>query len=125
MKKLNENAIIKKQIDQLNFDLKRGFLQFVTLHLICQRPRYTYEIKEEILTITRGTFDIDRNNLYKKLRLLEKDEILRSHLKHSIHGADRKYYSITPFGKKLYREMHQLLIPVMSSLHKRIKYNNK
>jgi len=121
MKKLNKNDIIKKQIDQLNFDLKRGFLQFVTLHLISQSPRYTYEIKEEILNITRGAFDIDRNNLYKKLRLLEKDGILRSYLKPSNHGADRKYYSITPFGKKLYREMHLLLIPVMSSLHKRIK----
>ena len=119
---MDKNNIIKKQIDQLNFDLKRGFLQFVTLHLISQKPRYVYEIKEEILTITRGAFDIDRNNLYKKLRLLEKDGILRSQLKHSSHGADRKYYSITLFGTKLYTEMHQLLIPVMSSLHKRIKH---
>lgn len=120
---MNKSDIIKKQIDQLNFDLKRGFLQFVTLHLISQRPRYTYEIKEEILNITRGAFDIDRNNLYKKLRLLEKDGILKSQLKPSNHGADRKYYSITPFGRKLYNEMYQLLIPIMSSLHKKIKHN--
>lgn len=123
MGKINKSDIINRQIDQLNFDLKRGFLQFVTLHLISQSPRYTYEIKEEILKITMGAFDIDRNNLYKKLRHLEEDGILKSHLQHSSHGADRKYYSITPFGKKLYKEMHQLLIPVMSSLHKRIKHN--
>lgn len=123
MKKLNKKDIIKKQIDQLNFDLKRGFLQFVTLHLISQSPRYAYEIKEEILNITRGAFDIDRNNLYKKLRHLEKDGILKSHLKSSSYGANRKYHSITPFGRKLYKEMHQLLIPVMSSLHKRIKHD--
>jgi len=121
MRKLNKNDIIKKQIDQLNFDLKRGFLQFVTLHLILQRPRYTYEIKEEILNITKGAFDIDRNNLYKKLRFLEKDGILKSQRKHSSYGADRKYYSITPFGRKLFKEMHQLLIPVMASLHKSIR----
>lgn len=120
---MNKRDIIKKQIDQLNFDLKRGFLQFVTLHLISQKSRYAYEIKEEILNITRGAFDIDRNNLYKKLRLLEKDGILKSQLKPSNHGADRKYYDITPFGRKLYNEMYQLLIPIMSSLHKKIKHN--
>ncbi len=116
------NNIIKKHIDQLNFDLKRGFVQFVTLHLISQAPRYTHEIKEEILNITRGAFDIDRNNLYKKLRQLEKDGFLKSYLKPSSHGADRKYYAITPFGRKLHKGMYQLLIPVMASLHKKLKH---
>jgi len=115
------SGIIEKQTNQLVFDLKRGFLQFVTLYLISQQPRYAYEIKDEILKITGGTFDIDRNNLYKKLRLLEKEGILKSQLEPSQQGADRKYYSITPFGKKLFNEMYQLLIPVMGSLHKRIK----
>ena len=118
---MDNDTIIKRQIDQLNFDLKRGFLQFVTLHLILQKPRYAYEIKEEILKIPRGAFDIDRNNLYKKLRHLEKDGILKSQLKPSVLGADRKYYSITPFGRKLHKEMYQILIPVMSSLNKRIQ----
>ena len=115
------HTIIKKHIDQLNFDLKRGFLQFVTIHLISQTPRYAHEIKEEILNITSGAFDIDRNNLYKKLRQLEKDGFLKSHLKPSNHGANRKYYAITPFGRKLHKGMYQLLIPVMSSLNKRLK----
>lgn len=117
----NHGSIIEKQTSQLVFDLKRGFLQFVTLYLITQQPRYAYEIKDEILKITGGTFDIDRNNLYKKLRLLEKDGILKSQLEPSQQGADRKYYSITPFGRKLFNEMYQLLIPVMGSLHKAIK----
>ena len=112
---------IKKHIDQLNFDLKRGFLQFVTIHLISQGPKYAHEIKEEILNITRGNFDIDMNNLYKKLRLLEKDGFLKSCLKPSNYGANRKYYAITPFGRKLHNQMHQLLIPVMASLHNRIR----
>jgi PadR family transcriptional regulator PadR len=116
-----KNDIIEKHIDQLLFDLKRGFLQFVTLHLISQKPRYAYDIKEEILSITGGAFDIDRNNLYKKLRSLEKDGILKSQLQASQQGANRKYYAITPFGKKLFNEMYQLLIPVMASLHKRTR----
>jgi DNA-binding PadR family transcriptional regulator len=117
----DRNEIIRKQIDQLNLDLKRGFLQFVTIHLIAQRPMYAYEIKEQILNITKGTFDIDRNNLYKKLRLLENDGILESRRERSNQGADRKYYSITSFGRRLYKEMYELLIPVMASLHKTIR----
>jgi PadR family transcriptional regulator PadR len=121
MKSLEKDEIIKRQIDQLTFDLKRGFLQFVTLFLINQGPKYTYEIKDEVLKLSQGAFDIDRNNLYKKLRSLEKEGILKSHKKPSMQGADRKYYALTPFGKKLYSEMYQLLIPVMSSLHRTMK----
>ena len=53
--------------------------------------------------------------------MLEKDGFLESHLKPSNRGVDRKYYSITSFDKKLYDEMCQILIPVVSSLHKRLK----
>lgn len=121
MKNSERDDIIKRQINQLTFDLKRGFLQFVTLFLINQGPRYAYEIKDEILKISRGAFDIDRNNLYKKLRSLEKEGILKSHREPSAQGADRKYYALTPFGKRLYAEMYQLLIPVMASLQRTMK----
>lgn len=117
----DQQAAIQRQTDQLVFDLKRGFLQFVTIYLILQQPRYAYEIKDDILKITDGTFDIDRNNLYKKLRMLERGGFLKSQLEPSQRGADRKYYSITPFGKKLFQEMYQLIVPIMGSLHKRIK----
>ena len=66
-------------------------------------------------------YEKEPNNLYKKLRMLEKDGFLESHLKPSNRGVDRKYYSITSFDKKLYDEMCQILIPVVSSLHKRLK----
>jgi PadR family transcriptional regulator PadR len=118
---MNRKDGIKKEVEQLLFDLKRGFIQFVTLYLICEKPRYAYEIKEDILKITRGAFDVDRNNLYKKLRMLEKGGFLKSQLKPSKQGANRKYYSITPHGKKLYNEMFQILIPVMSSLHQQFR----
>jgi len=118
---VKKESIIKKQVEQLIFDLKRGFIQFVTLYLIVEKPRYPCEIKEDILNITRGVFNIDRNNLYKKLRSLEKDGFLTSQLQPSFRGADRKYYTITPFGKILFKELCGTLIPVMSSLHERVR----
>jgi len=118
MNDINKQQVVRRHMDQLIFDLKRGFLQFATLALINQGAKYAYEIKEEVLKITNGLFDIDRNNLYKKLRSLERDGLLKSYAEPSTQGANRKYYSLTPFGKKLLDEMYGLLRPVMDTFRK-------
>jgi PadR family transcriptional regulator PadR len=118
MNDTDKNKIVRRHMDQLIFDLKRGFLQFATLALVNQSPKYAYEIKAEVLKITNGLFDIDRNNLYKKLRALERDGMLKSYAEPSSQGANRKYYSLTPFGKKLLVEMYSLLVPVMDTFRK-------
>ena len=125
--KILEKEIIKQHHDQIVFDLKRAFLQSITLLLINQGPKYTYEIKADILKLTKGGFDIDRNNLYKKLRLLEKDGILKSQLEPSAKGAQRKYYTITPQGKVLLAKSKKTLSPLLYSLRENIvkKYNRK
>jgi PadR family transcriptional regulator PadR len=115
-----EKDIVKQHHDQIVFDLKRAFLQFITLFLINQGPKYTYEIKAEILKLSKGGFDIDRNNLYKKLRSLEKNGLLTSQLEPSIKGAQRKYYTITPQGKTLLNKSRDTLYPLLSSLRKNI-----
>jgi DNA-binding PadR family transcriptional regulator len=115
-----EKKIVKKYHDQIVFDLKRGFLQFMTLLIINRGSKYAYEIKTDILKMTMGGFDVDRNNLYKKLRSLERDGILRSHMEPSERGANRKYYTITSMGKKLLDKNSDLLFPLMKSLRKNI-----
>jgi len=118
MNDINKQQVVRRYMDQLIFDLKRGFLQFATLALINQGSKYAYEIKEDVLKITNGLFDIDRNNLYKKLRALERDGLLKSYAEPSTQGANRKYYSLTPFGKKLLDEMYGLLRPVMDTFRR-------
>ena len=113
--------IIKKHMEQLLFDIKRGFLQYVVLSLIDQGPQYAYEIKEKVYAVTGGTFNIDRNNLYKKLRTLEHEGILKSFEKPSEHGANRKYYSLTPFGKSFLKEVTSLMRPVIESFYSRMQ----
>lgn len=123
-KKLLEKEIIKQHHDQIKFDLKRAFLQFATLFLISQGPKYSYEIKAEILRLTKGGFDIDHNNLYKKLRSLEKDGILKSHLEPSDRGAQRKYYTITPRGQTLLTQSKGTLYHLLSALRENIAKKN-
>jgi len=108
--------VMKQYHDQIVFDLKRAFLQFATLMIISRGPKYAFEIKAEILRVTMGGFDIDRNNLYKKLRWLEKDGILKSHMEPSLRGAQRKYYTLTALGYRLLEKNTLLLFPLMESL---------
>ena len=126
VKKL-EKEIIRQHHDQIVFDLKRAFLQSITLLLINKSPKYTYEIKADILKLSKGGFDIDRNNLYKKLRSLEKDGIVKSHLEPSIKGAQRKYYTITPQGQILLTKSIGTLYPLLASLRENIvkRYRRK
>jgi len=124
VKKL-EKEIIRQHHDQIVFDLKRAFLQSITLLLINQSPKYTYEIKADILKLSKGGFDIDRNNLYKKLRSLEKDGIVKSHLEPSIKGAQRKYYTITPQGQILLTKSIGTLYPLLASLRENIVKRNR
>ncbi|MCP4716519.1 MAG: PadR family transcriptional regulator [Deltaproteobacteria bacterium] len=122
MKKLqdSEQKILDKHLEQLQFDIKRGFLQFTVLSLINKSPKYAYEIKEEIYQVTSGAFDIDRNNLYKKLRTLEAEGILSSTEEPSDQGANRKYYSLTSFGRRFLKEISELLVPVIDSFYENI-----
>lgn len=117
---VDEKEIVVKYHDQIVFDLKRAFLQFITLLIISRGSKYAYEIKAEILKQTRGGFDVDRNNLYKKLRSLEHDGILASYLEPSLRGAQRKYYEITPLGRQLLRQNIDLLSPLMHSIRENI-----
>ncbi|MCP4716520.1 MAG: PadR family transcriptional regulator [Deltaproteobacteria bacterium] len=115
-----EKEIIKKNRGQIIFDLKRAFLQFITLTLISRGSKYAYEIKAEILRLSMGGFDIDRNNLYKKLRSLEKDGILKSHKEPSTRGAQRKYYTITPLGQLLLKKNRDILFPLTKAFREHI-----
>jgi PadR family transcriptional regulator PadR len=116
----NEQQILSKHLEQLQFDIKRGFLQFTVLSLISRGPKYAYEIKDEIYKVTEGSFDIDRNNLYKKLRTLESEGILQSVKEPSAQGANRKYYSLTTFGRSFLKEISALMIPVIDSFYENI-----
>ena len=115
-----EQQILSKHLEQLQFDIKRAFLQFIALYLISQGPKYAYEIKDDIYRITDGAFDIDRNNLYTKLRTLETEGILKSFKEPSAQGANRKYYSLTPFGKSFLKEISALMVPVIDSFYENI-----
>ena len=81
----------------MNIQLKKGVLEMCVLLMLESGDRYGYDIANELsrsITISDGT-------VYPILRRLKQDHYVSSYLVESPGGAPRKYYTITPEGRKL------------------------
>lgn len=79
--------------------LMRGTLEGCILKVIAAETTYGYEIMEKL--VRYGFDDIREGTIYPLLVRLEKKELISSEVRPSPLGPSRKYYSITPEGKKM------------------------
>ncbi|MFT6800004.1 MAG: PadR family transcriptional regulator PadR [Nonlabens sp.] len=83
-----------------NNQLYRGSLTTIILRLLEQEGKmYGYEITQKVKEITGGRMDIKEGALYPSLHKLQAE----GHLKvaaEKVENRIRKYYSLTPQGKK-------------------------
>ena len=81
----------------MNIQFKKGVLELCVLLMLESGDRYGYDIANEIsqsISISNGT-------VYPILRRLKQEEYVSSYLVESPGGAPRKYYAITPQGRRL------------------------
>ena len=81
----------------MNIQFKKGVLEMCVLVMLESGDRYGYDIANELsqsIAISNGT-------VYPILRRLKQEEYVSSYLVESPGGAPRKYYAITPQGKRL------------------------
>ncbi len=88
----------------ISSDTIRGHLEPIILCLILEKDRYGYEISKEISSRTKGRFQIKEATLYAVFQRLEKKELITSYEGDVSLGGRRRYYSITPLGRALFRE---------------------
>jgi PadR family transcriptional regulator, regulatory protein PadR len=91
---------------------KKGQLTFWLLLTLRDKTMYVGEIKEYIEQITMGTVSCEEQSLYRALRKFHKLEIVDFVLKEGNKGPDRKYYFLTPLGRKLLAEFIERNISV-------------
>jgi len=78
--------------------LLKGILEACVLHIISQKETYGYQI---IIDLDQAGFhNIIEGTLYPILTRLEKKKYISCRKGKSPLGPPRKYYSITPLGKK-------------------------
>ena len=88
----------------ISSDILRGHLDPIILRLIMEKDRYGYEISKEISKRTSDRFAIKEATLYAVFQRLQKKELITSYEGDVSLGGRRRYYSITPLGRALFRE---------------------
>jgi len=70
------------------------------LLLLSERPAHGYELLEQLPELT-GERRIDMGNLYRVLRALEEDGIVRSEWRDDAPGPSKRIYELTDEGRRL------------------------
>ena len=77
-----------------------GTLEMIILDIVARAPSYGYPITQTALTESRGYFELKEGSLYPALHRLERQQLLASFWDKSEEGRRRKYYKITPQGRR-------------------------
>ncbi len=80
--------------------LRKGSTPLLILTVLNQKKMYGYEIMRELERRSEGYFTMTAALLYPALHQLELDGLLESEWQEGQGKRKRKYYSITPKGKK-------------------------
>jgi PadR family transcriptional regulator PadR len=89
----------------INSEIIRGNVDAIILKLLMEKDMYGYELANEIKTRTQDKFHIKEATLYSAVTRLEAKELISSYTGEKSHGGQRRYYTITAFGKAYYAEL--------------------
>ena len=89
--------------------MKKGVLEMLVLHTVCQGQTYGYEICTRLDKQSGGLFAMKEGTLYPILYRLQDEGLIES--RWSVpdgRGTAKKYYEVTPEGKAAYVQMTEL-----------------
>jgi len=87
--------------------IARGSAELAILSLLDERPLYGFEISKCIEERTGGALHFTLASLYPMLYDLEKRGWITGKWQANAAGRDRRYYSLTPAGKKQLAPLRQ------------------
>ena len=97
-------------------DVRRSdVFPLLVLHLLAREPTYGNRLIDWIKEITRGAISVNPNTMYPLLRDLEGRGLLDSSWEHPDRRT-RRYYSITPAGRREYRRLRAEVEPFLDSV---------
>lgn len=83
--------------------LRKGVLEFVILLSLREREHYGFELVQTLTESAR--IDVPEGTIYPLLLRLAKDGLIQSELRQGEGGAPRKYYTLSPQGRKILEAM--------------------
>jgi DNA-binding PadR family transcriptional regulator len=94
---------------------RRDLFPLLVLHLIAREPQYGNRLIEEIELITEGVISVNPNTIYPLLRQLEARELIKGDWEHPDRRT-RRYYSITPAGRREYKRLRAEVEPFLDTV---------
>jgi DNA-binding PadR family transcriptional regulator len=94
---------------------RRDLFPLLVLHLISEEPGYGNQLIEAIERMTDGVISANPNTIYPLLRDLEANGMIAGRWEHPDRRS-RRYYSITPKGRREYRRLVAEVEPFLDSV---------
>lgn len=82
---------------------ERGWIQFLILRFLYEKPMHGYQLLEEIEKRTCGCHRLEPGSLYTLLRRMEGRGLLESRWEQVEGGPDRRVYNVTRGGVEALR----------------------
>jgi PadR family transcriptional regulator PadR len=94
---------------------RRDVFPLLVLHLVSREPTYGNRLIEEIERITQGVISVNPNTMYPLLREMESDGLVEGRWELPDRRT-RRYYSVTPAGKREYKRLRAQVEPFLDSV---------
>ena len=94
---------------------RRDVFPLLVLHMLSREPGYGNRLIEEIEGITQGAISVNPNTMYPLLKELEGRGLLDARWEHPDRRT-RRYYSITPAGRREYKRLRAEVEPFLESV---------
>jgi PadR family transcriptional regulator PadR len=79
--------------------LLSGTVDLLILDVLAHEASYGYEITQQVLGRSSGYFQLTEGSLYPALHRLERQRLVSAYWE-EVDGRRRKYYRLTPAGRK-------------------------
>jgi PadR family transcriptional regulator PadR len=93
--------------------VRKGLLELCVLNTLADRECYGYEIVKTMVSIPG--LGVTEGTLYPLLSRLRLQGMVKTRLVESNEGPARKYYTLTPQGKKIVRMMNSYIATLAES----------
>jgi PadR family transcriptional regulator PadR len=94
---------------------RRDVFPLLVLHLVTQEPTYGNRLIESIEEITEGAISVNPNTMYPLLREMEGQGLVEGRWELPDRRT-RRYYSITPAGRREYKRLKAEVEPFLESV---------
>jgi PadR family transcriptional regulator, regulatory protein PadR len=94
---------------------RRDVFPLLVLHLLSGEPAYGNRLIEEIETMTHGAISVNPNTMYPLLKELEGRGLVDASWEHPDRRT-RRYYSITPAGRREYKRLKAEVEPFLDTV---------